>query len=422
MDKNPKNSSAKNSDQLEGYNPKQFILIKIIYSILSVLNIIVVVASFARVGFALNDARIATECIGTMNTRIVSANADLYSIVFDLTNDNLSDTEKASRIKSSQTDITAIFTEINDIKTEFDSIERMNDEAEEKFEEAWASIEEYRNQLGGFDTALNSSDLKDTAGKIHDEFNNILPVMDKTTALIDEAAAIQKDASYKMFVSTARSVLWIILMLLIIFVVGIVTIVLMQRSAKKTALELKKKNEELEAFSQKLFSSREKTQVNSHITPLTGLKNRYAMDEDLQNRLKRENFCIANFNFDHLRDLNENFGRDFGDKLLVTVAEMLKNDYSKYAEVYNITFDEFCVVFNSNVSESQAKNLVDEIAKKMSSAYTIFNISVQLNVSGCMYYYQSKDYLELNSLFMMLDKTLHTVKDEGGNKILKVNN
>lgn len=424
MENNQKNKSAKekakNESQLEGYNPRRFLFIKIAYAILSILNIIVVVASFAKVGFALNDARIATECIGTMNTKVVSSNANLFSIVFDLTNDGLSDDEKLSRVKASQEKIKENFTEIDEIKAEFDSIKRVDENAEKKFEAAWVSIENYRDKLSGFDMTIGSSDTENAAKKIHDEFSNISPVMDETTSLIDEAAVIQKEASYNMFVSTAKSVLWIIIMLLIIFIAGITTIVLMQRSAKKTALELKKKKEEIEAFSQKLFSSREKTKVNSHTNPLTGLKNRHAMEDDLRVRLESDNFYIANFNFDRLRDFNENFGRDFGDKFLVTISEMLKKDYSKYAEIYNITFDEFCFVFNSNIPEGQVKNLIDSISKKMAAQYTIFNIAVQLNVSGCAYYYHAKDYLNLNSLFIMLDRTLHKAKDEGGNMILTV--
>lgn len=416
-------TDKKNENQLEGYNPKRFLLMKILYSILSILNIAVMIASFAVAGNAMNYARIATECIGTMNTKVVSVNENFYSIVFDLTNESLDYDEKISNVESHQKKISEIFTEIDEIKTEFDSIKSIDEKADKKVEEAWASIEDYREQLGRFDISFgDSSDPAHAAKKIHEEFASISPIMEETTALIDEAAAIQKEASYKTFTSKAQSVVLVILTMLAIFALGIVMIVIMQRSAKKTALELKKKQEEIEAFSQKLFASREKTKVNSHTNPLTGLKNRYAMENDLRTRLETENFCVANLSFDRLRDFNENFGRDFSDKFLVTVAEKLKADYSKNAEVYNITPSEFCFVFNSNVSEGQAKNIVDGISKKMSSTYTIFNINVQLNVSGCMYYYKSKNYMNLNSLFMMLDKTMHKAKNDGGNQILKVEN
>ncbi len=426
MEKNSKNSATKgnekNENQLEGYDPKRFMLIKIIYTILSVLNMIVLIVSYGQAGLAMNDARVATECIGTMNTKIVSSNANFYSIVFDLTNESLSDDEKQSRVKASQEKIMANFKEIDEIKKEFDSIKEMNEKADKKLEEAWVSIENYREKLSEFDDTIGSSNTDDIAKKIHEEFVNISPIMEETTALIDEAAAIQKDESYKIFSTKAQAMVGLILMLLAIFAVGIAIIILMQRSAKKTALELKKKKEEIEAFSQKLFSAREKTQVNSHTNPLTGLKNRYAMEEDLRVRLETENFYIANLSFDRLNDFNENFGRDFSDKFLVTIAEQLQEDYSKYAEIYNVTSSEFCFVFNSNISEGQAKSFIDAISQKMSSAYTIFNISVQLNVYGCMYYYHAKDYMNLNSLFMILDRTLHKAKDNGGNTVLKVDN
>ncbi len=422
MEKNSNNSGSedtKNGNQLEGYNPKQFMLIKIIYTILSVLSMIVMVVSYGQAGLAMNDARVATECIGTINTKIVSSNAHFYSIVFDLTNESLSDEEKLSRVKASQAKIMENFAEIDEIKKEFDGIKRMNEKAEKKLGEAWAYIGNYREKLGEFNISIGNSDADDAAEKIHEEFESISPIMEQTTALIDEAAAIQKDGSYEIFSKKAQAMVGIILMLLAIFAAGIAMIILMQRSAKKTALELKKKKEEIEAFSQKLFSSREKTKVNSHINSLTGLKNRYAMEDDLKSRLETENFCIANLSFDRISDLNENFGRDFSDKFLVTIAEKLKEDYSEYAEIYNVTPDEFCFVFNSGISEVQAKSFADTISQKMSSAYTIFNISVQMNVSGCMYYYREKERLNLNSLFIILDRTLHKAREKGGNIVLK---
>lgn len=421
MEKNSENTSA-NENQLEGYNPKQYLIFKIIYSILSILNMIVMIVSFAQAGFSMNDARIATECIGTMNTKIVSSNANFYSIVFDLTNESISDTEKLARVKASQEKIAENFVEIDNIKAEFDSIDTIDSKADKKVEEAWESIENYREKLSEFDMAIGDSDTKNATKKIHKEFTNISPIMEKTTALIDEAAVLQKEASHALFVKKAQSVVWIIITMLAIFAAGIAMIILMQRSAKKTALELKKKKEELEVFSQKLFSSREKTKVNSYTNSLTGLKNRYSMDDDLKTRLESENFYIVNFNFDRLRDFNENFGRDFSDKFLVTIAEKLKEEYSKYAEIYNITPDEFCFVFNPDVSKDKVKNIVDSIFKNMSSAYTIFNISVQLSVSGCMYHYHAKDCPDLNSLFLKLDKALHKAKDDGGNTIIEVKN
>ena len=153
---------------------------------------------------------------------------------------------------------------------------------------------------------------------------------------------------------------------------------------------------------------------------LTGLKNRYALEEDLEPRLEKDSFYISNFDFDNFRGFNEVYGRNMGDALMAAVAERLKNDFGEHAEIYNITSDEFTFVFKPSVSGAQATNMTQRIFEAMSGYYTIENVTVQLNVSGCTYHYLAGEYISMNSLLSKMDSVMHQAKSNGGKTVLEV--
>ena len=155
---------------------------------------------------------------------------------------------------------------------------------------------------------------------------------------------------------------------------------------------------------------------------LTGLKNRYALEQDIGDRLAEEQFNIAVFDMDNFRSINDTYGYDFGDEYLSQVAERLRSEFDQFADIYNITGNEFCFVFKRTVSDTQALRLVDSIAAVMSSPYTIFNLTVQLSVSAATYHYLAGDCLNVNSLLVKMDNVLRNAKRAGGGQILQVVN
>ena len=125
---------------------------------------------------------------------------------------------------------------------------------------------------------------------------------------------------------------------------------------------------------------------------------------------------------DNFRSINDMYGYDFGDEYLSLVAERLRSEFGQHAEIYNITGNEFCAVFNREVSDSQALHYVEGIAAAMSSPYTVFNLTVQLSVSASTYHYVAGDCLNVNSLLVKMDNALWNAKRQGGGQIHQVMN
>ena len=152
------------------------------------------------------------------------------------------------------------------------------------------------------------------------------------------------------------------------------------------------------------------------------MKNRYALDSDISDRLETGRFQIAVFDMDNFRSINDTYGYDFGDEYLAAVAEKLKEEFGDVAEIYNITGNEFCFVFNKNISESQAVGIAQNIQRVMSSPFEVLNLNVQLPCSGAVYHYLPGDCLNVNSLLVKLDTAMRNAKMNGGNMINNVMN
>ena len=192
--------------------------------------------------------------------------------------------------------------------------------------------------------------------------------------------------------------------------------------AKKARAEIEEREKSLAEVDAKLKSTRQKASDLAIMNVLTGMKNRYALDNDISDRLESGRFQIAVFDMDNFRSINDTYGYDFGDEYLAAVAEKLKEEFGDVADMYNITGNEFCFVFNKNISESQAMGIAQNIQRVMSSPFEVLNLAVQLPCSGAVYHYLPGDCLNVNSLLVKLDTAMRNAKLNGGNMISTVMN
>ena len=205
--------------------------------------------------------------------------------------------------------------------------------------------------------------------------------------------------------------------LLLIAEIGIFIVA---RIAKRQRLALERRAQMLEEIDSKLQTSRQKVGEIALTNILTGMKNRYALDADLEERHEKDQFNIAVFDMDNFRSINDMYGYDFGDEYLAQVAEKLKEEYSDVAEIYNITGNEFCFIFNKDVPDAQTQRIAERIQATMTEYYNVFNIGVQLTTSGSIYHYLPGDCLNVSSLLVKLDNVMRDAKRNGGNAVYQV--
>ena len=262
--------------------------------------------------------------------------------------------------------------------------------------------------------------FKDTLKNIYDQ--EISPLQTASSEMMVASIAIGSAAASKRTAESNRNMYMILAVLAAILIIGEIAIFLAARYNKRASEEISRKSAQFADASSKLMRSREKMEDIAVSNILTGLKNRYALEQDIGERLATEQFNIAVFDLDNFRSINDTYGYDFGDEYLAQIAERLKEEFEQFADIYNITGNEFCFVFKRTVSDTQVIRLVENIVNVMASPYTILNLTVQLTVSGSTYHYLAGDCLNVNSLLVKMDNVLRNAKRAGGGQIFQVMN
>ena len=246
----------------------------------------------------------------------------------------------------------------------------------------------------------------------------------QTTA--SEMCAATRDLRIKNVTSEMRRAARILIYfegtMLLILVLSEVAIIIAAGVAKRRAADLAKREAQVAAFDSKLQHSRQKINDITNMNILTGMKNRYALESEITDRLETEEFNCAVFDLDNFRGINDYYGYEFGDEYLAQVAERVREEFGDQAEIYNISGNEFCFIFNNDISYQQATRIAQNVLATMGGVYTVLNIGVQLTASGSVYHYAAGDALNVSSLLMKLDNVMRNVKRNGGNAFAEVVN
>lgn len=209
--------------------------------------------------------------------------------------------------------------------------------------------------------------------------------------------------------------------LVVVLIVSEIIVVNMYKSTKRRAMQLEMQERQIQAAGRKLENSNQKMYDIALTNILTGMKNRYALENDLSDRLETDQFNIGVFDVDNFRLINDTYGYEFGDEFLATIGERLSEEFGDVATIYNITSNEFCFIFNPDIVDSQIQRIADRIRASMSAPVTIESIMVSCTASGSIYHYLPNDVLNVSSLLIKMDTVMHGVKRNGGNAVYIVN-
>ena len=340
--------------------------------------------------------------LSSLNTNTIGLAANLYDNPLEI----VSDTER-------------IYANIIASEKMFESID-MNDDVMKRYNYAKSIIDTFHEKLNSLGTdQLQEGDAATMNETLKQELYPLQVTADQMlTATISivtlETAKLSRRNAIRAYVLMG--------LMAVIAVLSELAIWLFARRAKKARAELEERELRLAEVDAKLKNTRQKATDLAVTNVLTGMKNRYALDNDISERLESGRFQIAVFDMDNFRSINDTYGYDFGDEYLAAVAEKLKDEFGDVAEIYNITGNEFCFVFNKNISESQASGIAQNIQRVMSSPYEVLNLNVQLPCSGAVYHYLPGDCLNVNSLLVKLDTAMRNAKMNGGNMINNVMN
>ena len=174
----------------------------------------------------------------------------------------------------------------------------------------------------------------------------------------------------------------------------------------------------------------EKVEANRRILALsftdmlTGLPNRRLLEDRFQVALalaQREGmpFALLFLNLDHFKHINETLGRDFGDRVLVDVAERIKGCVRQVDTVARLGGDEFVILAHQagkDGAEATAKRVIEALKRPFSYGDTygdthgdmIFTVTASLGLA--LY---PADGASLGELVRRADAAMREVKLAG---------
>ncbi len=165
--------------------------------------------------------------------------------------------------------------------------------------------------------------------------------------------------------------------------------------------------------------------------PLTGVLNRRAFDLAAEKMIgSTKGAAMIFFDIDYFKQVNDNFGHDIGDKLLITFSDILKKNFSDLGLVSRYGGDEFVVLAemsSADVITERLKQALDEVHgirledyKKDGKDETendgeTKDFKISFSAGAAKY---PRDASTLSDLQKCADIAVYTVKERGRNAYL----
>ncbi|MFQ5482727.1 MAG: GGDEF domain-containing protein, partial [Nitrospinaceae bacterium] len=179
--------------------------------------------------------------------------------------------------------------------------------------------------------------------------------------------------------------------------------------------------EKREELIQELVSAKQSLEKTSRTDPLTRLSNRRDMSDKMRferSRSDRHNllFSILIGDVDHFKKVNDNYGHEAGDSVLVAVSKALKESVRAHDMVGRWGGEEFLILLPGTGADG-ALTAAEKILEKMESIEVVDQgqtIKITMSVGGAVY--KSGDSIE--SCINEADKALYEAKEGGRNRVV----
>jgi diguanylate cyclase (GGDEF)-like protein/PAS domain S-box-containing protein len=155
----------------------------------------------------------------------------------------------------------------------------------------------------------------------------------------------------------------------------------------------------------------------SHTDALTGLPNRRLLTDRVEFALsmaKRDgsSFALLFLDLDRFKYINDSLGHQFGDRVLVDVAERIKSCLRQVDTVARLGGDEF-VMLGHQADAAGAEATARRVIEAMARPFVLDGLSFTVTCSIGIALYPN-DGATLNELVRHADKAMYSVKEGGG--------
>ncbi len=153
---------------------------------------------------------------------------------------------------------------------------------------------------------------------------------------------------------------------------------------------------------------------------LTGLYNRFVFNKELAKGIDRarrlgRNLCLILFDLDHFKQINDRYGHSVGDRILVEVAQLLRELEGPEDFLGRWGGEEFVILTSRGFEGAQA--LAEKIRREIKRRLFVEGISLQCSC-GIACSGVGGETMEAEELFRRADRALYRAKNEGRDRVV----
>jgi diguanylate cyclase (GGDEF)-like protein len=159
------------------------------------------------------------------------------------------------------------------------------------------------------------------------------------------------------------------------------------------------------------------TENRARVDELTGLFNRRHFDETIEKEIRRDfrygnSFSLLMMDLDHFKDYNDSKGHVYGDKLLKTIANIIRNSVREIDLNFRYGGDEFAVIF-PNTTIDQAFVAAERLRQEIETTMQTNNVPMTASIGLASW---PSDGIIPQDLVTAADRALYYAKNTGSNR------
>lgn len=154
----------------------------------------------------------------------------------------------------------------------------------------------------------------------------------------------------------------------------------------------------------------------STIDQLTQMYNRRIFDADITTAIiealrEKQSLVLIMLDIDYFKKINDTYGHQMGDEILIQIANIIKENTREYDRVYRVGGEEFIVILK-NIDVQESLELATRIKQEVENFYK-HDKEVTASLGVCKYNNQD----DVTQFYKKVDDALYTAKDSGRNVV-----
>lgn len=163
----------------------------------------------------------------------------------------------------------------------------------------------------------------------------------------------------------------------------------------------------------------QKLEYLAHYDPLTGLPNRSLFADRFSQAIAHSkraatSLAVCYLDLDGFKPVNDTFGHEVGDELLVEVANRIKSNLRECDTVCRLGGDEFALLLQDLHSQAQCEDTLKRIHQALADPFTLKEHPVWIGASSGVTLYP-EDKAEPDTLLRHADQSMYEAKHAGRN-------